>query len=122
MTDKINPQNCKSCLREGCYFHPSKKEWREGMTDGMDISPIKISTFTERYGCEMCITNDMKMNKPETIYCQWVDSVIKISELPETCEYFFKNNRCERCPISSQLLVGTSTKRKLLSSINGGYK
>ena len=61
MTDKINPQNCKSCLREGCYFHPSRKKWREGMTDGMDISPIKISTFTERYGCGKCIPGDTEI-------------------------------------------------------------
>lgn len=48
-----NPQRCETCTTESCYFHPSKTEWREGMTDGMDMSPIKISTFTERFGCTL---------------------------------------------------------------------
>jgi len=47
----LHPKRCETCECESCYFHPSKKEWREGMTDGMDMCPIKISTFTERYGC-----------------------------------------------------------------------
>ena len=54
MTPAPHPLRCETCKREGCYFHPSKAIWRNGMIPQKAISinnPISIPEFINRFGC-----------------------------------------------------------------------
>jgi hypothetical protein len=44
------PARCETCGVSVCFFHPSRKAYRTGINSN-DLSPIPISTFTERFGC-----------------------------------------------------------------------
>jgi len=50
----------------------------------------------------------------DEVYCQWVDSRVKSSDLPSSCfQYIADGLNCFRCEKSPQLEMGMSPKELL---------
>lgn len=54
----------------------------------------------------------------ETVYCQWVNAIVKTNALPDACKGNIKDGRCVLCQTSPQIEMGMSAA-DLLRNIKG---
>ena len=44
----------------------------------------------------------------DNVYCNWVGSVVKMKDIPDSCKEFVKDGRCTVCVLSPQIELGMS--------------